>query len=91
MGRLQKYIRPYFLYMILTMTIKLLGAYAELMIPGLMETIIDDKVPAKDQQSIYLYGGLMLLCAFACLVCNIVANRMSAKSSGQITRSIRHD
>ena len=91
MGRLQKYIRPYFLYMILTMAIKLLGAYAELMIPGLMETIIDDKVPAKDQQSIYLYGGLMLLCAFACLVCNIVANRMSAKSSGQITRAIRHD
>ncbi len=91
MGRLQKYIRPYFVYMILTMAIKLLGAYTELMIPGLMETIIDDKVPAKDQQSIYLYGGLMLLCAFGCLVCNIVANRMSAKSSGQITRSIRHD
>ncbi len=91
MGRLQKYIRPHFLYMILTMAIKLLGAYTELMIPGLMETIIDDKVPVKDHQSIYLYGGLMLLCAFGCLVCNIVANRMSAKSSGQITRAIRHD
>ena len=91
MGRLQKYIRPYLGYMILTMVIKLLGAVAELMIPSLMETIIDDKVPSKDLQSIYLYGGLMLLCAFACLVCNIVANRMSARSSGQITRSIRHD
>ena len=91
MGRLQKYIRPYFGYMALTMFIKLMGAVAELMIPSLMETIIDDKVPAKDQRSIYIYGSLMLLCAFLCLVCNIVANRMSARSSGQITRSIRHD
>ena len=91
MGRLKKYISPYLGYMILTMAIKLLGAYTELMIPDLMETIIDEKVPAKDQQSIYLYGGLMLLCAFLCLVFNVVANRMSAKSSGQITRAIRHD
>ena len=91
MGRLQKYIRPYFGYMALTMFIKLMGAVTELMIPSLMETIIDDKVPDKDQRSIYIYGSLMLLCAFLCLVCNIVANRMSARSSGQITRSIRHD
>ena len=33
----------------------------------------------------------MLLCAFGCLACNIIANRMSAVSSGRITRTIRHD
>ena len=91
MGRLRHYLRPWLGYMILTMVIKLSAAYAELMIPDLMETILDEKVPAKDQRSIYIYGGLMLLCAFLCLVCNIMANRMSARSSGQITRSIRHD
>ena len=91
MGRLQHYLRPYLGYMILTMAIKLGGAYAELMIPDLMETILDEKVPAGDQRSIYIYGGLMLLCAFLCLACNIIANRMSARSSGQITRAIRHD
>ena len=91
MGRLKKYIRPYWGFMILTMAIKLFGAYAELMIPDLMETIIDEKVPIGDQKSIYLYGAGMLLCAALCLICNITANRMSAKSSGQITRAIRHD
>ena len=91
MGRLQHYLRPYLGYMILTMAIKLGGAYAELMIPDLMETILDKKVPAGDQRSIYIYGCLMLLCAFLCLACNIIANRMSARSSGQITRAIRHD
>ena len=91
MGRLHKYLRPYWGFMILTMVIKTAGALMELMIPNLMENILDEKVPAGDIASIYLCGGLMLLCAAACLVLNIVANRMSAKSSGQITRAIRHD
>ncbi|MBR4971696.1 MAG: ABC transporter ATP-binding protein [Oscillospiraceae bacterium] len=91
MGRLQKYLRPYWGYIILTMVIKMAGALMELMIPDLMETILDEKVPAGDLTSIYFCGGMMLLCAVLCLVFNIVANRMSAKSSGQITRAVRHD
>ena len=91
MGRLQKYLRPYWGFMILTMIIKTTGALMELMIPNLMETIIDEKVPARDLPRIWLCVGLMLLCAAMCLIMNVVANRMSAKSSGQITRAIRHD
>ena len=91
MVRLKRYLQPYWLYMILTMVIKLLGAVMELLIPDLMETILDEKVPAGELHSIYIYGGLMLLCAFLCLSCNIIANRMSAFSSGRITRAIRHD
>ena len=33
----------------------------------------------------------MILCAFGCLAFNILANRMSAVSSGRITRAVRHD
>ncbi len=91
MGRIRRYLQPYWGYMILTMVIKLLGAAMELMIPYLMEIMLDVKVPAGEQRSIYLYGGLMIICAAACLIFNIWANRMSAKSSGQITLSIRHD
>ena len=91
MGQISRYLRPYWGYMILTMAIKLSGAAMELMIPWLMEIILDEKVPAGELASIYLYGGLMLLCAFGCLGFNILANRMSAISSGKITLSIRHD
>ena len=91
MGRLRKYLQPYWGYMILTMVIKLIGTYTELLIPDLMETMVDEKVPAGDRNSIFLYGGGMLLCAAACLVFNILANRMSATSSGKITRAVRHD
>ena len=91
MSGIEKYIRPYWGYIALTVFIKLLGAVTELFIPYLMEIILDDKVPAGDLTDIYLFGGLMILCAFGCLAFNILANRMSAKSSGKITLAIRHD
>ena len=91
MLKLERYIRPYWGYIGLTVLIKLLGAVFELLIPWLMEIMLDHKVPAGDQKVIFLYGGLMLLCAAICLGSNVLANRMSAKSSGKITQSIRHD
>ena len=91
MKGLERYIRPYWGYILLTTFIKLLGAVGELLIPFMMEIILDNKVPAGDRAAVFYYGGLMLLCAFFCLACNIIANRMSATSSGRITKTIRHD
>ena len=91
MKRLEMYIRPYWIYICLTLLIKLLGAAAELMIPYLMEIILDETVPAGNTGGILRYGTFMLLCALVCLCLNILANRMSAISSGKITKAIRHD
>ena len=91
MKKLMKYIGPYLGLIALTMFIKLMGAALELMIPYLMEIILDDIVPAREKNMIFVYGGGMLLCAVGCLGCNVLANRMSARSAGQITLKIRHD
>ncbi len=91
MKRIEKYIHPYWGVIGLTVLIKLAGAVLELLIPYLMEIVLDVKVPAGNLPDIYLFGGLMLLASLGCLTCNIIANRMSAKSSGQITLAIRHD
>ena len=91
MEKLGKYIRPYVWYIILTMGIKLLGAVLELLIPYYMEVILDDVVPTGQMTPIFLYGGLMLFCAAGCLIANVGANRMSAISSGRITRKLRYD
>ena len=91
MKQLAKYKKPHLLYIIFTLAIKFTATYAELWIPTLMETMLDDKVPAGDARQIYLFGGLMILCAGLCLVLNITANRMTAFSSGRITKAIRHD
>ena len=91
MKRLWGYIRPYTLFIIGAVLIKLLAAVLELMLPYLMEIMLDEKVPAGDLRAIYLYGGGMILCAFGCLAFNILANRMSAISAGKITKAVRHD
>ena len=91
MGKLKTYLQPYWGFIILTVLIKFTGTALELLIPYLMEIIIDFKVPAGQLSDIYLYGGLMILCAFGCLLFNILANRMSAISSGKITKALRHD
>ncbi len=86
-----KYIRPYYLYIAITLVIKTVGSITELFIPFLLKKIIDDAVPAKDAGAIYMFGGGMLLCAFLCLVLNFAANRMSAVSAGKITETLRRD
>ena len=91
MGKIYRYIRPYVGFICLTLLIKTLGAMAELMIPYLMESILARGAEAGDTRLVFVYGGWMLLCAFVCLVLNISANRMSAKSSGKITLALRHD
>ena len=89
--RMKAYIKPWWGFILLTMVIKLAGTLVELLIPLLMEVILDKKVPEGALGAIYGYGGLMLLCAVAALGLNILANRMAAKSSGRITLAVRHD
>lgn len=91
MEKLGRYIKPYVWFIALTVGIKLMGAVLELMIPYFMEVILDDVVPTGEVSSIFLYGGLMLLCAAGCVSANIGANRMSATSSGKITLKLRRD
>lgn len=91
MRRIYGYIRPHMGYIALAVGIKLFGAVMELMIPWLMERILDDVVPTGVVEEIFRTGGWMVLCALLCLGANILANRMSAISSGRITLAVRHD
>ncbi len=95
MSRLFRYIKPHVWYIVLTVFIKFFGTTVELFIPRLMETILDDSIPAArisgDLTMIFILGGGMILCAAIGLTGNIIANRMAAISAGRITRKIRHD
>lgn len=91
MKGIRRYIRPYYGYILLAVFIKLVGAVLELCIPYLMERMLDVMVPQGKLAGIYILGAGMILCAAGCLGANILANRMSAISSGKITLAIRHD
>ena len=86
-----KYVRPETGFILLTLMLKFFAAYAELQIPTLMETMLDEKAPQGLINDIYLFGGLMILCAVLCLVLNFSANAISAFTAGRITRKVRHD
>lgn len=72
-------------------TCKFLGTVTELLIPSLLAYILDTLIPLQDPVKVYLYGGLMVLCALAALVGNVAANRVAASVSRDSVRALRHD
>ena len=91
MKHILKYIRPYYGYISVTLIIKFIASIMELLIPSILAKIIDEIVPSGDRNGIFIWGGVMTLCAVVAILGNIIANRMSAVSSGKITLHIRHD
>ncbi len=72
---------------------------AELALPYILSVILDEAIPAAvdagDTQgglhSIFIWGGLMVICSIIALVFNIVANRMAARVARDTAIAIRHD
>lgn len=91
MKKLLNYIKPYSWQLTIEFIIKFIGSIMDLFLPWLLAYIIDDIVPTQNATNIYLFGGLMILCAIIAVVFNIVANRMSTLISKNITRQYRHD
>ncbi|MDO4567845.1 MAG: ABC transporter ATP-binding protein [Clostridia bacterium] len=85
------YIRPHRGEMALGLVVKFFATMMDLMIPYVLEIIIDDVIPTGDVNRILVWGGVMALCAVFSVVTNIMANRMATRSSGKVTRKLRHD
>ena len=77
--------------------LKFIGSVAELFLPLLLEYIIDSVVANPDLSKdnkirMIIYLGLaMLACSFTALFGNVFANRLSVKSSGNMTHDLRYD
>ncbi len=86
-----RYIKPYAGVISLTLSLKFIAAMMDLLIPSLLAKILNDVVPIGDREGIFLWGGVMIICAVASILTNVSANRTAARTSGSITRTIRHD
>ena len=82
---------PYKWRMALGLTIKIAGTVAELFLPVILSYILDSVIVTESITSVLLFGGLMLVCAFAACICNIVANRMAAYVSMLFSREMRRE
>ena len=89
--RLRDYLKPCAKMMTIGLTIKAVGSFLELLLPDILSMIIDEIVPSGDKNGIIFWGFIMVLCAFAAWIMNVVANRNAAEVAKDVTKRIRHD
>lgn len=77
--------------MLFGLFIKLLGTFADLGLPRVLEYILDHVVPKDDIGEVFIWGGIMVLLAVLARLFNIIANRRASRVASDVTRTIRHD
>ena len=87
-----KYVRPYRWFILAVMLVKLLGTGTELLIPYVLEHLLDNVVPsAGDAWPVVAWGGVMLLLTLATRFLNVTDNRMSVRVARNSTYAVRRD
>lgn len=86
-----RYMSPYRIRITVTIFLKLASVIFELLIPYILESMIDVAAPAKDITLICVYGVVMLFCAVAAFMSNIIANRMATKTARDAIKEVRGD
>ena len=85
------YIRPKMGQMSVQLFIKFAGTVVELLLPWMLSVILDTYAAAGNRPMIWVWGGLMTLCAAGALTGNVIANRMATRISRDITKNLRRD
>ncbi|MCD8144517.1 MAG: ABC transporter ATP-binding protein/permease [Oscillospiraceae bacterium] len=85
------YLKHYKGLVALCMSLKLLGTVLELLLPYVLEYMIDEVAPTKNLSMVILWGVIMLVLAGLVRVVNVTANRLSVKSAKSATYEIRRD
>ena len=74
-----------------SMTVKTAAALGELMIPYILEHMIDDVVPRGEMSLVVLWGLAMVLAAVAVRQGNVFANRAAVAVARDCAQSVRQD
>lgn len=85
------YLRRYIKIMMVGTLIKITASMGELLIPYVLEHIIDNVVPGKQVGAVLIWAGIMILLTVLVRQFNITANRMAVKVSRDSNYDIRRD
>jgi len=75
----------------LSMFLKLMGTMAELVLPYILEHMIDDVVPLKEMKPLVFWGLLMFVGALCAWVFNVSANRLAVRNAHFVTYDVRQE
>ena len=88
---LWKYLKKYRWMILFGMGLKLAGTLTELLIPYVMEHLLDHVVPQKETAPVLLWGGAMILLACVVRFLNVTANRKAVWIAKESIFTIRRD
>lgn len=86
---LRRYLRPYAPQLTMVVVLQLIGTIANLFLPSLNATIIDEGVAAGKNDVVLLNGGIMLLVSLLQIICQIGAVYFGAKTAMAFGRDVR--
>lgn len=85
------YVKKYRKLVALGIGVKLSAAVGELLLPYVLEHLVDDVVPLRDGRLVLLWGAVMVLIAVYVRQANVKANRMSVRVARESIYEIRRD
>ncbi|MGM9971040.1 MAG: ABC transporter ATP-binding protein [Anaeroplasmataceae bacterium] len=91
MNLIFKYIKPYKLWIIITLLIKIIGTLCDLVIPYVLSYIIDVVILKGSISRIVIYGVIMILCSLCGFLFNVFANKEASIICKKSTSRIRYD
>lgn len=73
------------------MILKLVGTFVELLLPYILEHLVDNIAPTKSIPHVLFWGAIMLALSFLIRFLNITANRRAVKTSSLAAYEVRRD
>ncbi len=86
-----RYIRPIKGRIMLVLLLKILAAFFELLIPYVLEHILDDVVLSDSAVQVVVWGGIMIALAVCARFTNVFANRNAVENATGCIQNIRRD
>ena len=86
-----RYIKPYSGWVVFTIFLKTVAAFAELFIPYVLEYMLDTAAPAEDKTALFLGGGLMLVLIIILVALNIISNTLASNTARKVAYKVRKD
>ena len=91
MKTILRYMKPYRWKIAWGVSVKFLGSMGELLIPFLLEYMVDEIVPTESMKKVLFFGCFMVFCAILVRQFNIYANQWASKIARDCTNDLRRD
>ena len=89
MGLIFRFMKPYVKTIILAIFLKFSSTIFELLLPYILEHLVDDIVPLGVLSKVMLWGSLMFVTAVLAWACNVSANRTAINNAHKVSYDVR--